>query len=175
MGQSQGQLGSRVLLRRGQSSLFRTCRLGGLCLSLFPRVTFLVGACIPQSRLAGNLTAGNPAWVLQKEDQRAWEVQLEGWQTEQKWQTSAVFSVPWQAASERPFTAQVWAAPSLHSVSRALLKLLPEQFLVLCFCSYRSLCLQHLPMPLSKSQMSLRPSRLCFPCLPGQVSPFSAF
>ena len=56
-GQSQRQLGSRVLLRRGQSSLFRTLRLGGLCLSPLPRVTFLVGACIHQSRLAGNLTA----------------------------------------------------------------------------------------------------------------------
>lgn len=94
MGQSQGQLGSRVLLRRSRSSLFRTCRLHGLCLSLLPRVTFLVGACLPQSRLVGNLTAENPALVLQEEDQRAWEVRLEGWQTEQKWQTSAVFSVP---------------------------------------------------------------------------------
>ena len=73
------------------------------------------------------------------------------------------------------FTAQVQAAPSLHSVPCALRKLLPEHFLVLCFCSYHSLCLQHLPMPLSKSQTSLHSSRLCFPCLPGRVSPFSAF
>lgn len=139
-------------------------------MSPLPRVMFLVGACIPQSCLAGNLTAETtqPGFSRRK-------IRVHGrfsWKDgrQQKWQMSIVLSVPHQAASVRPSQLkcrQPRLSTLFHVLCRSSLQNISFAHTVPFVCStYPCLSLNH-----------RRLSALRGPALPAcqAESPFSAF